>query len=435
MNAKCERLSENKVKFTIEITAEEFDQALDKAFEVEVKKVKVDGFRPGKMPKNLFLQRFGIESLYQEALDEVFNQTYPKAVVESKVIPTAEPVIDLDYKNLKQGSGFTYTAEVDIWPDVHLGEYKGLEVTELSKEVTQNDIDEKIKKVLADKIENVVKEGAAEKGDTVVIDFEGFIDGVAFEGGKGENYPLELGSGSFIPGFEDQLIGKKQDDEVDVNVTFPENYQADLAGKAATFKVKIHEVKMQVVPELTDDLVKELEIEGIETVDAYTNHLKEELATEKAKASENDLNNQLITAICKASYAEFPDSLIQNGVNQEVNRVEQQAKQYNIPVELFLKYSGIASMDDFKKNVEEYVRKSYLRDLVIEKIIEKENLAATDEEIEAEYKKLAEERKGQDINQALKQVKKQYRKEDINYHLCSLKVLEILKANAVIKKA
>ena len=253
MNANLERLSENSVKLTVEVSAEEFDKALDLAFEKVVKEVKADGFRPGKMPKNIFIQRFGWASLYNEAIQYAFEETYPLALQQTKVYPTAEPKVDLDFASLEKGKSFTYTAEVDVWPEVHLGEYKGLKVKPLSTRVTKKDVEAEIKHMLESKVENVIKDGPAENGDTVVIDFEGFVDGVPFEGGKAENYQLELGSKAFIPGFEDQLIGAKSEQDVEVNVTFPKDYHASLAGKAALFKVKVHEVKGKEYPELTDE--------------------------------------------------------------------------------------------------------------------------------------------------------------------------------------
>ena len=428
MSVQLERLSENKVKLTVEVSAEEFDLALDKAFEKVVKEIKADGFRPGKMPKNVFINRYGWASLYNDGLQFVFEETYPKAIMEAKVYPTDEPKVDLDFASLEKGKGFTYTAEVDVWPEVRLGEYKGIKVKPLSAKVTKKDVDAAVKKVLDSKVENMVKETPAEKGDTVVIDFEGFVDGVAFEGGKADNYPLELGSNSFIPGFEDQLVGATTGANVDVNVTFPKDYHESLAGKDATFKVTVHEVKGKVYPELNDELVKELEIKDVETVDAYLAHVKEDLKKQKEQAAENHLVNSLIEAVCKASYAEFPQSLIDGEVENQVKRVEAQAKQYNMPVEVLLQYSGVASMDDFKKGAEDYARKSFLQELVIDKIIEVENIVATEEEIEAEYTKLA----GGD-NKKLYELKKQYRPSQVAYQIKANKVVEILKANAVTK--
>lgn len=437
MSVNVERLSENSVKITIDVTTEEFDVALDKAFAKVVKEVKADGFRPGKMPKTIFIQRYGWESLYNDALQFVFEETYPKAIMEAKVYPTNEPKVDLDFSTLKKGSGFTYTAEVDVWPEVHLGEYKGIKVKPMSTRVTKKDVDAEVKKVLESKVENVIKEDPAEKGDTVVIDFEGFVDGVAFEGGKGENYGLELGSNSFIPGFEDQLIGTKTDDEVDVNVTFPKDYHANLAGKKAVFKVKVHEVKQKVYPELNDDLVKELDIKGVETVDAYLEYTKGQLKKNKTTAAENHMASALLEAVCKNSYAEFPESLIQSEVEYQVKNVEKQAKQYNLPVDVLLQYSGIQSIDDFKKGAEENARKSFLQELVIDEIIKLENIVATAEEIENQYRGLAgvkDEDNEATIAKKIANAKKQYKENQVAYRIKADKVIELLKKNAITKE-
>lgn len=437
MSVNVERLSENSVKITIDVTTEEFDVALDKAFAKVVKEVKADGFRPGKMPKTFFIQRYGWESLYNDALQFVFEETYPKAIMEAKVYPTNEPKVDLDFSTLKKGSGFTYTAEVDVWPEVHLGEYKGIKVKPMSTRVTKKDVDAEVKKVLESKVENVIKEDPAEKGDTVVIDFEGFVDGVAFEGGKGENYGLELGSNSFIPGFEDQLIGTKTDDEVDVNVTFPKDYHANLAGKKAVFKVKVHEVKQKVYPELNDDLVKELDIKGVETVDAYLEYTKGQLKKNKTTAAENHMASALLEAVCKNSYAEFPESLIQSEVEYQVKNVEKQAKQYNLPVDVLLQYSGIQSIDDFKKGAEENARKSFLQELVIDEIIKLENIVATAEEIENQYRGLAGVKDEDDeatIAKKIANAKKQYKENQVAYRIKADKVIELLKKNAITKE-
>ena len=227
---KVERLSENRVKLVVTVSAEQFDLALDAAFEKVVKDVKVDGFRPGKLPKSIYISRFGWESLYNEGIEFAFQSTYGMALQEAGVYPVDDPKVDLvDPAAIEKGKSFDYTVEVDVWPNVHLGEYKGVKVKKQSTRVLKKDVEAYINNVLKGKAENIIKEGAAELGDTVVIDFEGFVDGVAFEGGKGENYSLELGSNSFVPGFEEQLVGAKSEDEVEVKVTFPENYHADLA--------------------------------------------------------------------------------------------------------------------------------------------------------------------------------------------------------------
>ena len=426
---KVEKLSENRVKLTVTISVEEFDKALDLAFEKVVKEVKVDGFRPGKMPKRMFIQRFGWESLYNDAIEFAVNESYYPALKEANVYPTSQPKIDLvDAAAIKKGEAFDYTVEIDVWPEVHLGEYKGVKVKKASTRVLKKDVEEFINKALQSKTDNVLKDTPAEKGDTVILDFEGFIDGVAFEGGKAENYSLELGSNSFVPGFEDQLVGAKTNDEVEVKVTFPENYHEGLANKEAVFKCKIHEVKTKKVPELNDEFVSELDIENVKTVEEYQEYAKEQVKKQKVAQAEQQFENDCINAVCEASYASFPQSLIDSSVEQNVARLEQQAKQYNIPVDALVKYMGADSIDEFKKVSAEQANKQFLHELIFDEIIKKENIEATKEEIEAKYLEIAggkEER--------VAEVKKQYNENQIAYQVKYEKAVKLIKDNAETK--
>lgn len=416
-----EKLSENRVKLTITVSSEDFDKALDKALEEQIKKVKVDGFRPGHMPKSVFISRFGYEVLYEDAINYALQATYYPALQEANIFPTSDPKIDLaDVKEVKKGSGFTYTAEVDVWPEVHLGAYKGLDVKKDAVRVLKKDVEEEIQKVLKNKTENVVKETPSEMGDTVVIDFEGFIDGVAFEGGKGENHPLELGSNTFIPGFEEQLVGLKAGDEKDVNVTFPENYNEALASKAAVFKCKVHEVKTKVVPTLNDEFVKDLEIEGVNTVEEYEEHLKKEIKERKTKAAETKFENDCIEKVLQNSYAEFPESLISREVERNLKGIEDQAKQYKLPVETLLGYYGIKSLEEFKKKTEENLRKQFLQELVFDKIIKDEKLEASKEEVEKKYLELA----GSEDKVA--DTKKRYNENQVEYQVKIDKAVKLI---------
>ena len=288
MSAKWEKKEGNKGVLTFEVPAEEFNNALDQAFKKVVKDIEVPGFRKGKMPRGLFEKRFGVESLYQDAVDIVLPEAYTKAIDEPDIFPIAQPSVDIE--QIEKGKDLIFTAEVEVKPEVTLGEYKGLEVEEKSVEITDEDVEEEIKKIQERHAELVVKddEEAVEEGDTVVMDFEGFMDGEAFEGGKGENHSLEIGSGQFIPGFEEQLIGKKAGDDTEVKVTFPEDYHAeDLAGKEATFKVKIHEVKYKELPELDDEFAKDVDDEA-ETLEQLREKKKEQLDTEAKQSAENE---------------------------------------------------------------------------------------------------------------------------------------------------
>ena len=426
---KVERLSENRVKLVVTVSAEQFDLALDAAFEKVVKDIKVDGFRPGKLPKSIYISRFGWESLYNEGIEFAFQSTYGMALQEAGVYPVDDPKVDLvDPAAIEKGKSFDYTVEVDVWPNVHLGEYKGVKVKKQSTRVLKKDVEAYINNVLKGKAENIIKEGAAELGDTVVIDFEGFVDGVAFEGGKGENYSLELGSNSFVPGFEEQLVGAKSEDEVEVKVTFPENYHADLASKDAVFKCVVHEVKTKEVPTLNDEFVKELELENVNTVEEYQEYVKNLLKEQKTQTAEQQFEQDCVEAVLKNSYAEFPQSLINQAVERNVQRIEEQANQYKLPVEVLLQYYQMGSLEDFRKVSEEQVRKEFLQELVFEEIIKLENIEASQEELEAKYLELA----GGD-QAKVKQVKKQYRESQVSFHIKTLKAVELVKANAVTK--
>lgn len=422
-----EKLEAGKVRLTVKVSAEEFDLALDHAFQKVVKEVNVPGFRPGKMPKSMFIKRFGYESLYQDAVEFALQGTYPLAVRESGVFPVSDPAIDLKFEELKQGKGFTYTAEVEVWQEAVLGEYKGVEVKRASTKVTDAKVNQYIKKALVQKQETVIKETAAKKGDTVVIDFEGFVDGVAFEGGKGENYPLELGSHSFIPGFEEQLVGVKPESEVDVNVVFPENYHEHLAGKAAVFKVKVHEVKTKVTPKLTDELVEEMEIANVKTVEEYKAYVLDLLTKEAEAKADNKMMEDLFKKITKKSKIVVPEAVIESELEKQLNKVEAQAKQYGVPTEVLLQYSGYQTVDAFKEEGRKHLKTRITNDIIVEEIIKAEKIKATAKEIEAEYKKAA----GDDESK-VEELKKQYKEEQVAENIKYAKAIELIKKNANI---
>lgn len=436
-NVKLEQLSEGKVKLTIEVSSEQFDNALDKAFEKVIKNVKIDGFRVGKAPKSVFINHYGWESLYQDGIEFALQETYYPAVSSTGVIPVSDPKIDLDFSTIKKGSGFTYTAEIEVWPTPELGEYKGLEIKPKSTRVTKKMVDEYIQNQLKSKAEIVIKEGQAELGDTVVIDFEGFVDGVPFEGGKSENYPLELGSHSFIPGFEDQLVGTKAGDELDVNVVFPENYHESLASKAAVFKVKVHEVKAKVEAELNDDLVSDLDIENVKTVSEYTEYVKKLLKGQKEQEAENYLMDTLMKKIEKNSKIIVPQTVINDEVEKQVSRIEEQAKQYNVPVDILLQYSGFENMDAYRQAGEVYIRRQIVEEIIVEEIIKKENFEVTQEEIDKEYAKLAnvqESDSEEEASKKLADVKAKYATSQVEHHIMMVKALDLIKNSAVITK-
>jgi len=428
MNYTVEKQDGNKIKLTVTITKEAFQSALDKAFEKVSKEVKIDGFRQGKVPKAIYLRRFGVASLYEDAVNFALNDSYPEAVKASKINVIAQPDIDLDYSTVGEGKELTYTALVEVEPEVVLGSYFGTKVKPLSTDVLESEIEEKIAVMLKTKAENIIKECAVDHGDTAVINFEGFVDGVAFEGGKGENHSLEIGSGSFIPGFEEQIIGMNPLDERDIIVTFPENYQAEhLAGKEAIFKVRVNEVKSKVIPELSDEIVAELKIEGVKTVDEYKTHTEKTIKEEKDRKAETHLVTEVVNAACNDAKVDIPESMINHEMEHKLNELEEQAKRYNIPMELFLQYNG-TTLDEYKIHLREYASKKVKEELVIRAIAKEEKVTLTEDEFEAEYVKLAGL-----YNQDIQTVKKALSRVVLEDHLIVIKTIDLLKAKAKLE--
>lgn len=386
MTTKWEKQEGNKGVLTFEVSVEDFDQALDQAFKKVSKDVQIPGFRKGKIPRSIFEKRFGVESLYQDAVDIVLPSAYSKAVDEAEIFPIAQPSIDID--QIEKGQPLVFTAEVEVKPEVKLGEYKGLEVEEKSVEVTDEDVEQEIENLRERQAELVVKEDSEiENGDTAVIDFEGFKDGVAFEGGQGENHSLEIGSGQFIPGFEEQLIGKKAGDETEVEITFPEEYHAeDLAGQDAVFKVKIHEVKAKELPELDDEFAKDVD-EEVETLDELKAKKREELETNKKQQAENEQREELLQQASDNIEVEVPEAMVDTEVNQMVREFEQQLQMQGMTLEMYSQFSG-QDENALKEQMREDAEKRVKTNLTLEAIAEAENLEATEEDIDAELEKM-----------------------------------------------
>ncbi|WP_152654775.1 trigger factor [Oceanobacillus sp. CFH 90083] len=387
MTTKWEKQEGNKGVLTFEVSVEDFDQALDQAFKKVSKDVQIPGFRKGKIPRGLFEKRFGVESLYQDAVDIVLPGAYSEAVDEANIFPIAQPSIDID--QIEKGQPLVFTAEVEVKPEVKLGEYKGLEVEEKSVEVTDEDVDQEIENLRERQAELVVKEDSEiEDGDTAVIDFEGFKDGEAFEGGQGENHSLEIGSGQFIPGFEEQLIGKKAGDETEVKVTFPEEYHAeDLAGQEAVFKVKIHEVKAKELPELDDEFAKDVD-EDVETLDELKTKKREELENSKKQQAENEKREELLQQASDNIEVDIPDAMVDTEVNQMVREFEQQLQMQGMTLEMYSQFSG-QDEDALKEQMRADAEKRVKTNLTLEAIAEAEDLTATQEDIDAELEKMS----------------------------------------------
>ncbi|KAA1039981.1 trigger factor [Macrococcus equipercicus] len=389
MTAKWEKQEGNVGVLTVTVPAEEVNSGLDKAFKKVVKQVNVPGFRKGKMPRPLFEQRFGVESLYQDALDFILPDAYADAVDEAGINPVDRPEIDIE--QMEKGKELIFTAKVTVEPEVTLGDYKGLEVEAADTEVSDEEFEAAINAELARKAELVVKEdGAVENGDVVNLDFDGYVNDEQFEGGKAEGYDLEIGSGQFIPGFEEQLVGAKTGEEKDVTVTFPEEYHAEeLAGKDAVFKVKINEVKTKEVPELDDELAKELD-ESAESVDAYKTKFRADLAEQKKFAAENATKESLIAQVTENAQVDIPQAMVDTELGRMMQEFEQRIAQQGLNLELYYQFSG-QSEEQLKESMQEDAEKRVKTNLTLAAIANAENIEISDEDVEAELTKMSEQ--------------------------------------------
>lgn len=388
MSVKWEKQEGNEGVLTVEVDADTFNKALDDAFKKVVKQVSIPGFRKGKVPRALFEKRFGVEALYQDALDIMLPVEYPKAVEEAGIEPVDRPEIDVE--KIEKGESLVFTAKVTVKPEVKLGEYKGLGIEKDDTAVTDEDVQNELKSLQERQAELVVKEGGkVEEGDTVVLDFEGFVDGEAFEGGKAENYSLEVGSGSFIPGFEDQLVGLEAGAEKDVEVTFPEEYHAeDLAGKPAVFKVKIHEIKAKELPELDDEFAKDVD-EEVETLAELTEKTKKRLEEAKENEADAKLREELVTKAAENAEIDIPQAMIDTELDRMMKEFEQRLQMQGMNLELYFQFSG-QDETALKEQMKEDAEKRVKSNLTLEAIAKAEDLQVTDEEVEEELSKMAE---------------------------------------------
>ncbi|MES9765935.1 trigger factor [Bacillus altitudinis] len=388
MSVKWEKQEGNEGVLTVEVDAETFNKALDDAFKKVVKQVSIPGFRKGKVPRGLFEQRFGVESLYQDALDILLPVEYPKAIDEAGIEPVDRPEIDVE--KIEKGESLIFTAKVTVKPEVKLGDYKGLNVEKDDTSVSDEDVQEELKAMQNRQAELVVKEeGAIENGDTVVLDFEGFVDGEAFEGGKAENYSLEVGSGSFIPGFEEQLVGLEAGAEKDVEVTFPEEYHAeDLAGKPAVFKVKIHEIKAKELPTLDDEFAKDVD-EEVETIAELTEKTKKRLEEAKENEAEGKLREELVAKASENAEVDVPQAMVDTELDRMMKEFEQRLQMQGMNLELYFQFSG-QDEEALKEQMKEDAAKRVKSNLTLEAIAAAEDLQVSDEEVEEELSKMAE---------------------------------------------
>jgi len=413
---------DGKVVIAFSATKEEFAKGLDQAFKRAVKRVNAPGFRKGKLPRAVFNKMYGEEALFQDAVDFVLPAAYTKAIDELEVSPLAMP--DIDVKEISKEEGVKFEAVVTVKPNVELGEYKNLGLEKDSVEVTDADVEERLDSLLSRQAEWQIKEGESKKGDIVVIDFKGFIGDEAFEGGEAKGYELELGSGSFIPGFEEQLEGKVAPVDTEVNVTFPENYQvADLAGKAARFEVTVHDVKEKVLPELTDEFVKEFTKEAASTVAEYKEKLKEEIKLEKENLAEKSYSDKVISTAVENAKVSVPEKLVEQEVNSMFEQFTGNLSRQGLSFDLYEQFTGKGEADlkaEMKSDAENKIKTSF----VLGEIAEVEKVEVTEADIDAEVKELATM-----YNMTEEGIKERISVEDLRGELVIQKTVDFLKAN------
>ena len=427
MTVSFEKTSDTKGTLSFSIDQETIKTGLDKAFNKVKANISVPGFRKGKISRQMFNKMYGEEALFEEALNAVLPTAYDAAVKEAGIEPVAQPKIDV--AKMEKGSDWELTAEVVVKPTVSLGDYKDLTVeVEATKEVSDEEVETRLTNSQNNLAELVVKETAAENGDTVVLDFVGSVDGVEFEGGKGSNHSLELGSGQFIPGFEEQLVGTKAGETVEVKVTFPENYQAeDLAGKEALFVTTVNEVKAKELPELDDELAKDID-EEVETLDELKAKFRKELEESKAEAYDDAVETAAIeAAVANAEIKEIPEEMIHEEVHRAMNEFLGGMQQQGISPEMYFQITG-TSEDDLHKQYEADADKRVRTNLVIEAIAAAENFTTSDEEVKAEIEDLAAQ-----YNMPVEQVEKLLPVDMLKHDIAMKKAVEVIATTAKVK--
>ena len=387
MSVKVEKLEHNMAKLTIEVPTEELEKAVEKVYQSQKKNISIPGFRKGKVPRTMVEKMYGAEVFYQDAANEIIPDAYEAALkeVEEEIVSMPE----VDVVQMKKGEPFIFTAEVALKPEVKLGQYKGVEVDKIDVTVSDEEVEAEIEKEREKNARTVeVTDRAVKDGDTVSLDFEGFVDGAAFEGGKGENYPLTIGSGAFIPGFEEQLVGTEIGADVEVNVTFPEDYQADnLAGKAAVFKCKVNEIKEKQLPEVDDEFASE--VSAFDTLEAYKADLKQNLEDKKFKEAKSAKTDAVIDAIIASSEMDIPEAMIKTEQRQMLNDFARRMQMQGLSMEQYFQFTGTTAdmlMEQSKPQAEQRIKTS----LVIDAIVAAENIEATEEEFAEELKTMAE---------------------------------------------
>lgn len=420
MAEKKEKKAKNIHEVKVEITGKDWEKKLDETFKKIIKKVKIDGFRPGKAPRNIYEQKYGKQSIVVEAVDSCMNEAYVKALKEFKGEPIMQPTVGIEKAD---ETGVIYVFTFTTKPEIKINKYTNLGVKKDSVKVTKKDVDAEIEKMRKEYADLTVKDGKAENGDTVIIDFEGFDGDKAFEGGKAENYALELGSNSFIPGFEEALVGVKKGDKKDVNVTFPKDYHAEeLKGKPVVFKVLVHEVKTKVYPELDEDFFLDLGLEDVKTKEDLEKMVKETMTEQREYEAENKYVDELFEALLKETSVEVPHELIHEELNRMVEQYAERLKMQGITLEQFYKFTN-SSEEALKAQMHEEAEKRVKLRFAIDEIIELEKIDATDEEANHDAEEKAKKH-GMDKDEYIKAFGGL---EMLKYDIKVQKVLDILK--------
>ena len=429
MSFTVENLEEkNMVKLVIESTAEEFEAGLNTAYNKNKSKISLPGFRKGKAPRKMIEKMYGAEVFYEDAANSIIPDAYAKAADECGLELVSQPKINVT--QLEAGKPFIFEAVVATKPEVELGQYKGVEVTKADKEATDADVEEELKRVQEQNSRTVaVTDRAVKDGDNTVIDFEGFVDGVAFEGGKGTDYPLTIGSHSFIDTFEDQIIGMNIGDEKEINVTFPEEYHVDdLKGKPAMFKVSVKEIKEKQLPELNDEFAQD--VSDFDTIAEYKDDLKNKIADRKSREAKAKQEDEAIAKIIEDSKMDIPDAMVDTQVNRMVEDFAQRLQQQGLSVEQYFQYTGMTADKIMEEMKPEAVKRIQSR-LVLEAVVKAENIETSEEDFEAELKKMAETYK-MELDQ-IKEFMGDYEKKQIKEDLAIQKAIEVITGSVVEK--
>ncbi len=419
---EVKNLENSTVELNVEVKGEEFKAAVDAAFKKNLSKMTVPGFRKGKAPRKIVEKLYGEGIFFEDAVNELYPKAYEDAVKEADLKVVARPEVEITSVDAE---GFTFKAIVAVKPEVTVKEYKGLKATKTVYSVTESEAKAELERLQKQNERTITVEREAKEGDTVNIDFDGSVDGVHFDGGKGEKYDLVLGSGSFIPGFEEQLVGKKAGEEVDVNVTFPEDYHAeDLKGKAAVFACKVNEVKETEVPELDDEFAKD--VSEFDTLADLKKDIRKKIKTQKEAQSNSELDNALIDALLEQTEMDVPAAMVEEKINGMVAEFEQRLAGSGLNLQTYMQYTGM-DMENFRKGFEADALKQIKVRLALEKVVELEGVVVAEEDIEKEYKDIADA-----YNMPVDQVKMYLPKDDITLDCAVSKAVELIRANAEI---